>query len=333
MRRFKNILLVCDEGSINEAVIDRAARLAKANEARLTLVDFIEAAPGELARMFAALPGVRAHDVEHEVLAFHRARLATLAERVRAQDVDTREHLVQGIGFVEVIRKVLRDRHDLVIKGAGGRDEGQSLFFASNDLHLLRKCPCPVWIMKKAEPRPFRRILAAVDPQPDDPQRTALNKLTIQLATSLATDNEGEVYVVHAWKLEEEMTIRGSPFLRVAEKQIDALLNEQRRQRGWALNQLLSECPATEAKRKVYLIKGAAREVVPDFAKRHDVELIVMGTVGRTGVSGLFIGNTAEAILNQVECSVLAVKPPGFKTPVALESSAQTGAKPGEHAA
>jgi len=43
-----------------------------------------------------------------------------------------------------------------------------------------------------------------------------------------------------------------------------------------------------------------------------------MGTVGRIGIRGLFIGNTAEAILNQVECSVLAVKPPGFQTPVGL---------------
>ena len=43
-----------------------------------------------------------------------------------------------------------------------------------------------------------------------------------------------------------------------------------------------------------------------------------MGTVGRTGIRGLFIGNTAEAILNQVKCSVLAVKPSGFETPVRL---------------
>jgi nucleotide-binding universal stress UspA family protein len=44
-----------------------------------------------------------------------------------------------------------------------------------------------------------------------------------------------------------------------------------------------------------------------------------MGTVARTGVAGLFIGNTAEAILEQIECSVLAVKPEGFETPVSLE--------------
>jgi len=43
-----------------------------------------------------------------------------------------------------------------------------------------------------------------------------------------------------------------------------------------------------------------------------------MGTVGRTGIPGLIMGNTAESILNNIGCSVLAVKPPGFVSPVTL---------------
>jgi nucleotide-binding universal stress UspA family protein len=44
-----------------------------------------------------------------------------------------------------------------------------------------------------------------------------------------------------------------------------------------------------------------------------------MGTVARIGIPGLLIGNTAETILDQLDCSVLAVKPPGFVSPVALD--------------
>ena len=43
-----------------------------------------------------------------------------------------------------------------------------------------------------------------------------------------------------------------------------------------------------------------------------------MGTVSRTDVGGMFIGNTAEIILGRLGCSVLAVKPPNFRTPVSL---------------
>ena len=47
--------------------------------------------------------------------------------------------------------------------------------------------------------------------------------------------------------------------------------------------------------------------------------LSIVGAVARTGLSGFFMGNTAESILSQLDCSVLAVKPPGLVTPVSLE--------------
>ena len=58
--------------------------------------------------------------------------------------------------------------------------------------------------------------------------------------------------------------------------------------------------------------------MIPELAAEKEVELIVMGTVSRTGVAGFLIGNTAEKILGQVDCSVLTVKPDGFITPVRL---------------
>ena len=68
------------------------------------------------------------------------------------------------------------------------------------------------------------------------------------------------------------------------------------------------------------MMKGEAGKLIPAMAKVKEVELIVMGTVSRTGVAGLLIGNTAEKVLNQVGCSVLTVKPEGFITPVKLDA-------------
>ncbi|MGB5281366.1 MAG: universal stress protein, partial [Arenicellales bacterium] len=70
---------------------------------------------------------------------------------------------------------------------------------------------------------------------------------------------------------------------------------------------------------KIHFIKGHPRIDVPKFADKINAGLVVMGTVARTGLPGLFMGNTAESILNQLDCSVLAVKPQGFVTPVILE--------------
>jgi len=63
----------------------------------------------------------------------------------------------------------------------------------------------------------------------------------------------------------------------------------------------------------------SAATVIVELAKKQSIDLLVMGTVCRTGLPGFFIGNTAEKVLSEVNCSVLTVKPEGFVTPVTLE--------------
>lgn len=70
---------------------------------------------------------------------------------------------------------------------------------------------------------------------------------------------------------------------------------------------------------QLHVIKGHAAQIVPTLARQLGADLIVMGTIARTGIAGFFMGNTAETILSAIDCSVLTVKPPGFISPIALE--------------
>jgi nucleotide-binding universal stress UspA family protein len=72
-------------------------------------------------------------------------------------------------------------------------------------------------------------------------------------------------------------------------------------------------------KPRTHLLQGSASREIPKLAKNLAVDCIVMGTVGRTGIRGILMGNTAETILAQIDSSVLAIKPEGFSTPIALE--------------
>jgi len=58
--------------------------------------------------------------------------------------------------------------------------------------------------------------------------------------------------------------------------------------------------------------------VIPELVKHKDIDLIVMDTIGRTGIPGMIMGNTAERLLDRVECSILAIKPEGYISPVTL---------------
>ena len=65
-----------------------------------------------------------------------------------------------------------------------------------------------------------------------------------------------------------------------------------------------------------HLQRGVAATAIPEMARELAADLVIMGTVARTGIAGLLIGNTAEAVLEQLQCSVLAIKPSGFVSPV-----------------
>ena len=86
------------------------------------------------------------------------------------------------------------------------------------------------------------------------------------------------------------------------------------------LGELLQLYDLENLKHQVYMLNGEAGRLIPALAAAREVELIVMGTVSRSGVAGLLIGNTAEKVLNQVDCSVLTVKPDDFITPVKLDA-------------
>lgn len=66
------------------------------------------------------------------------------------------------------------------------------------------------------------------------------------------------------------------------------------------------------------MVQGEASEAIRAFDEKHPVDILVMGTVVRTGIEGFIIGNTAEQILGQVKCSVFAIKPDGYVSPVKL---------------
>jgi nucleotide-binding universal stress UspA family protein len=316
LKRFKNILLVCDKQGSHDALLARASRLAKSNGARITLIDVVDSEPGALSRLFGKDSEALSLELEREVLQYHQDRLSALAAPMKSEGILTAEVVLRGIPFIEIIGKVLRDRHDLVLKGAERRE---AVGFASTDLHLMRKCPCPVWIMKSSRHRRYARILAAVDPDSADTRKNTLNSLIMDLATSLSRTDGSALHVVHVWRLKEENTLRQSGFAKSLKSEVDLLVERKRQQSEQALMALLDGYNDDGLPREVHLLKGSPRDRIPDLARELGVDLIVMGTVGRTGIPGLFIGNTAETTLSQAQCSVLTVKPPGFETPVRLD--------------
>ncbi|MDZ7840479.1 MAG: universal stress protein [Gammaproteobacteria bacterium] len=320
MKRFENILYVSEQGVDEKAAVERAVALARNNQARLTIMH----ASGE-PRLGPLSEKHTRQEVESLLRERELERLESLAAPYRAH---TDIHLTVrfGIPFIEVVRDVIRNGRDLAIKAASGDIGVRDRLFGSTDMHLLRKCPCPVWIMRPDDSFNYQRILAAVDFDPWESSEVVeemLNRRILELAGSLALSDFAELHLVHAWDAPAEILTRLWGDESTEENTVSYVASERRLHRAGlerfaaALRGWIGDEGYDYLSPQLHLPRGNPREAIPALARELKTDLLVMGTLARTGITGFIIGNTAESILHRIGCSVLAVKPEGFVSPVA----------------
>lgn len=300
MKRFKNILMLYAQRIGDEAALARATSLARSNRARLTVVEVHGAAP------MPAAAFVRERT----------AHLERLTASIRHEDVDVAVKVLLGRDFLEIIRLVLADRHDLVIMTADSVEGLRSLTFGTLSMHLMRKCPCPVWVMKPSAAGRFRKVLAAIAPRPDAPVNP-LDVKIVELASSLVRVERGHLDIVHAWDYTgaDLETSRSE----LTESIRADLFQRHETLRRAAVQGVLEKVDLSGVAYDVHVVRGHPEIVVPELAHGHQVDLVVMGTVTVGGIAGFLIGTSAEHMLRMVDCSVLTIKPDDFITPVTLQ--------------
>jgi universal stress protein E len=210
---------------------------------------------------------------------------------------------------IRVIQRVLRDGFDLVIKAADFQEGNKG--FKAFDMELLRKCPCPVWLCRK----PGTKIAVAVDPNNDESAGRDLSIKLLQTAQNLAQQTpDATLEIVSCWAFEQENYLRGNAWIKMSDEEIDLYIHNAQAQHDLALKTLVESAGDIDA--PMALVRGAPEIAIPGFVDEHNIDLLIMGTVARTGIPGFIIGNTAENILQKLSCSLLALKPNGFVSPI-----------------
>jgi nucleotide-binding universal stress UspA family protein len=310
MARFKKILVSYGSEGNDSIALELAVRLAQDSGGSLTVAQVIPPLPQDVP---SDLHGM--DDLRTTLSQAAQANLDKAVEGVSQSNVPIQTRVLWGYVAMEITREVMRAGHDLVMK-ASGRERGISgQLLGSVDMRLLRKCPCPVWLVKEGGHEYLTSILAAVDPTGTDEDHRQMNDSIVQLGLSLAEVKDAELHVLHSWSAWGSHLLRS----RMRSEEFTSYVRRMRSRAAKAMTELLRDYDEAISPLNRHLMQGDPGEVVPEFVRSHGIDLVVMGTVGRTGVPGFLIGNTAEMILGRVDCSILAVKPPGFSSPVELE--------------
>lgn len=309
MRRFKNILIVVRDKTspADDMAVVKGSQLAIENNARITLMDVIEN-PHRTINEYKGI--IKVEELIDLMIEQRKRQLSDIAKQLEP-NIDVQVKVCVGRDFIEIIRQMIFEKHDLLIKVANEHEKN----FDSKDFHIMRKCPEPVWLLRPRKNTDCNKILAAIDLSLDDTEEgKQINKLIMDLATSLSQWENSELHVLSCWSLYGENALRDSSFMKVSEDELMAILLQEEENYEFKIRALTNQYEYFNC--HTHLIKDDPVHCIPNFAEENNIDVVIMGTVGRSGIPGLLIGNTAETILKTINSSVITVKPIGFESPI-----------------
>jgi len=310
MRRLDRILAVVDPTADVQPAVAKAARIARASGAVLELFicDYDPALSG---RPFAETEALRT--LREEFLAERTEYVEDLADELRTGglNVETHVHWDNPL-YRGILRRVEETAPDLVVKDTHYHSLLRRTLFTNTDWDLVRACPVPLLLAKSGEWRAQPRLLAAIDPGHLADKPAALDHDILEFAALLGRLLDGEVHAVHAFLPAAVLALTtgmaGLPLGGNAAVQ-DVVGTERKRVEGAVLKLAAGHGVPAE---RVHLVQGSAAEALPRVVGDFQVDVVVMGAISRSRLEELFIGSTAERVLDRLPGDVLVVKPPDF---------------------
>ncbi len=312
MDSYKSILVVADVNNVEQSALARAFQIVRnlPNPAPITFFLSIYDFSYDMTSMLSS--------EERDAM-----RRGVIQQREEWMREVAAPYLKDGVQFEvkvvwhhrpyeAIIAEIFETGHDLLLKGTRKHDVLESVFFTPTDWHLLRKCPCPVLLVKNHDWPINGNIIASVHVGSENTTHTALNDSMVEQGLKFAKQLNAELYLVNSYPVTPaNVTVELPEFDPTS--YTDAV-------RGFhltAMKALRQKYGIDEE--HTYVKEGLPEDVVPKAAQELDAGLVILGTTGRTGLSAVFIGNTAENVIDKINCDVLALKPEGYISPLAPE--------------
>jgi universal stress protein E len=254
---------------------------------------------------------VPAGDSRTALIERHRRRLEQLAQPLRSGglsvDIDARfDHPLHD----SVVRKAQDSAADFVIKDTHYHSVLKRSIFSNTDWNLIRNCAATLWLVKPRPPGQRPCFVAAVDPLHERDKPADLDNRIVRTGKALAEALGGEVHVFHAFDLTAAIAISTDAMTPIA-LPINELADAMRADHTEAVERLCKEHGVPPERTHIH--QGGTRQLLLALTDRLRADAVVMGAVSRSGLKGLFLGNTAEDVLDRLHCDLVIVKPAGFR--------------------
>ncbi len=243
-----------------------------------------------------------------------RRWLQTYLDEVLAQGIKATMDVVWHKPFYRaILQKIESSSVELVVKSTHTHPGINKIFFTPSDWQLLKACPIPLLLVKQKQDnkRPYKNIMACVDPIHTEGKYQDLNQAILETMSELESQMKLKTHALHCsepmgieiWQAMPEM---GGLSVADHQEYLDNLMENHR----ILFNKLMESYPIKAE--NTFVKTGDPISCVPQMVEEKDIDLLIMGSNYHTGL----IGGTAEKLLDEVNCDILAVKSVNFEKPL-----------------
>lgn len=310
MSGFQKILAVIDPGEEEQKSLKRALELANKSHGEVTAFLTIYDFSYEMTTMLS----VEEREMMRQAVIDDRVEWLNSVVESMPPQVDVKVDVIvvwHNRPYESIIIQAIAENYDLIVKGTQQHDTLKSVIFTPTDWHLLRKSPTSVLLVKDHDWPEGGQILGAVNVGSEDASHISLNKRITETCIGMGSLLKGNVHLVNSFP--------GTPVniaIEIPEfdpQSYNASVKDYHQNNMTHHAESFGILPEN-----CYVKEGLPEDVIPQVAKQLDAELVILGTVGRQGISAALIGNTAEHVIDMMNCDVLALKPEGFESPIKI---------------
>ena len=295
-----NILIVIDPEESNYTALERIKEIPATADVDYKVDLYFNAAPVTARR--ANLNSLR------ESIAAKQAALDKLVTPYKEMGYRITTSVIQIHRLYEDIIKSARDyKADFVFKSVRQHAPLKRMFYTSTDWNLIRMCPTALLLVRDQGTVRGKPVIASVNIDDEDPEHQELNRIVLAQANALAEVLGAKVHLIYAYGPAVVMGDGADPMAyQIAKDKHDA---EFKKAKALAsVNNVLAS--------NTKLREGTPATIVTEYGEEISAGIIVLGTVARNGASGLFIGNTAESMLEKTHLDMFVIKLESFVSPV-----------------
>lgn len=282
MKLLKNILVTIDFSESSKYVIENSIRLAEKFHSQITLMHVIadEKISSEILKMYTESV---------------KLKLENISSTIKSKGIEVNKIIIEkGVPFEKIILEAQNNEYNVIIAGSGNKEKQEAYKLGTTVEKIVRKNQIPVWVVKNEDLKEIHKIICPVDFS--DASKRALNN-----AITLAHKFGAELLIMNVFIPVNYSSMR-------FEVDNASENKELKKKQEKNLNEFLEQFDFSHIKYRIEIKEGEPFLEILKGIMKNKIELLVMGTTGKTGLSRLLMGSVTEKVIREVPCNFITTK-------------------------